>query len=28
MRQRSFPYGDGRSGPRIARIIEDWLSRR
>ena len=28
MRQRSLPYGDGKSGPRIARIIEDWLIRR
>ena len=28
MRQRIFPYGDGRSGPRIAGIIEDWLAKR
>jgi UDP-N-acetylglucosamine 2-epimerase (non-hydrolysing) len=28
MSGRSFPYGDGRSGPRIAGIIEDWLERR
>jgi UDP-N-acetylglucosamine 2-epimerase (non-hydrolysing) len=26
MRRRSFPYGDGKSGPRIAKIIESWLS--
>lgn len=28
MRQRSFPYGDGKSGPRIAEIIEEWLARK
>jgi UDP-N-acetylglucosamine 2-epimerase (non-hydrolysing) len=28
MRRRTFPYGDGKSGPRIAAIIEDWLERR
>jgi UDP-N-acetylglucosamine 2-epimerase (non-hydrolysing) len=28
MSQRSFPYGDGNSGPRIAEIIEDWLEKR
>jgi UDP-N-acetylglucosamine 2-epimerase (non-hydrolysing) len=28
MRLRSFPYGDGKSGPRIANIIEKWLRRR
>lgn len=28
MRQRSFPYGDGRAAPRIAAIIEAWLERR
>ena len=27
MSRRSFPYGDGRSAPRIAAIIEDWLER-
>jgi len=25
MSQRSFPYGDGKAGPRIAAIIERWL---
>jgi UDP-N-acetylglucosamine 2-epimerase (non-hydrolysing) len=25
MSRRSFPYGDGRSAPRIAAIIEEWL---
>lgn len=28
MSGRSFPYGDGRSGPRIAAIIEQWLEKR
>jgi UDP-N-acetylglucosamine 2-epimerase (non-hydrolysing) len=28
MRRRSFPYGDGKAAPRIARIIEHWLARR
>lgn len=28
MSRRSFPYGDGRAGPRIAAIIEEWLRRR
>ena len=28
MSRRCFPYGDGRSGPRIAAIIEQWLDRR
>lgn len=28
MRRRRFPYGDGKSGPRIAGIIEEWLNRR
>ena len=28
MSGRSFPYGDGRSGPRIAAIIEEWLEKR
>jgi UDP-N-acetylglucosamine 2-epimerase (non-hydrolysing) len=28
MRRRSFPYGDGKAAPRIARIIEHWLERR
>lgn len=28
MSRPSFPYGDGRSGPRIAAIIEDWLESR
>jgi UDP-N-acetylglucosamine 2-epimerase (non-hydrolysing) len=27
MGRRSFPYGDGRAGPRIAAIIADWLER-
>ena len=27
MRRRAFPYGDGRAGPRIASIIEEWLER-
>src|SRR5213075_718255 len=27
MSGRSFPYGDGHAGPRIAAIIEDWLAR-
>jgi UDP-N-acetylglucosamine 2-epimerase (non-hydrolysing) len=26
MMRRSFPFGDGRSGPRIAAIIEQWLN--
>ena len=28
MRRRSFPYGDGKAAPRIARIVQDWLERR
>ena len=28
MSRRSFPFGDGRAGPRIAAIIEDWLESR
>jgi UDP-N-acetylglucosamine 2-epimerase (non-hydrolysing) len=28
MHRRSFPYGDGKSGPRIAKIIEEWLGRK
>jgi UDP-N-acetylglucosamine 2-epimerase (non-hydrolysing) len=28
MTRRSFPYGDGRSAPRIAAIIEEWLNSR
>jgi UDP-N-acetylglucosamine 2-epimerase (non-hydrolysing) len=28
MARRSFPFGDGRAGPRIAGIIEQWLQRR
>ena len=28
MSRRSFPYGDGRAGGRIAAIIGDWLGRR
>lgn len=27
MAVRSLPFGDGRSGPRIAALIEDWLDR-
>jgi UDP-N-acetylglucosamine 2-epimerase (non-hydrolysing) len=27
MAERSLPFGDGRSGPRIATIIEEWLMR-
>ena len=27
MASRSLPFGDGRSGPRIAALIEDWLDR-
>lgn len=27
MMQRAFPFGDGRAGPRIAGLIEDWLTR-
>lgn len=26
MMRRSFPFGDGRAGPRIAAIIEQWLA--
>jgi UDP-N-acetylglucosamine 2-epimerase (non-hydrolysing) len=26
MMRRSFPFGDGRSGPRIAAIMEQWLA--
>ena len=28
MARRCFPFGDGRSGPRIAAITEDWLAQR
>lgn len=28
MSRRSFPYGDGKAGPRIAAIIEEWLKRK
>ena len=28
MGQPTFPYGDGKAGPRIARIVEDWLEGR
>ncbi|MGE5562494.1 MAG: non-hydrolyzing UDP-N-acetylglucosamine 2-epimerase [Bacillota bacterium] len=28
MRRRAFPYGDGKSGPRIAVIIDEWLKRK
>lgn len=28
MRRPAFPYGDGRSGPRIAEIIVDWLGQK
>lgn len=28
MSRRAYPFGDGRSGPRIAAIIADWLERR
>ena len=28
MSRRSFPFGDGRAAPRIAKIIEEWLERR
>jgi UDP-N-acetylglucosamine 2-epimerase (non-hydrolysing) len=28
MARRSFPYGDGRAGPRIAALIEEWLEGR
>jgi UDP-N-acetylglucosamine 2-epimerase (non-hydrolysing) len=28
MARRCFPFGDGRAGPRIAAIVEDWLERR
>jgi UDP-N-acetylglucosamine 2-epimerase (non-hydrolysing) len=28
MSRRSFPYGDGRSAPRIAAIVEEWLEAR
>lgn len=28
MSRRAFPYGDGKSGPRIAAIVEQWLQRR
>lgn len=28
MRRRSFPYGDGRAGERIAALIVQWLERR
>lgn len=28
MAQPAFPYGDGKSGPRIAKIIADWLLQR
>ena len=28
MAKRSLPYGDGRAAPRIAAIVEEWLSAR
>ena len=28
MRRRRFPYGDGKSGPRIAALIDRWLKKR
>lgn len=28
MRRPCFPYGDGKSGPRIAALIEQWLERK
>lgn len=28
IREPKFPYGDGQAAPRIARIIDDWLTRR
>ena len=28
MSRRSFPFGDGQAGPRIAAVIEEWLQRR
>lgn len=28
MSRRSFPFGDGQAGPRIAGIIEEWLKKR
>ena len=28
MSRRSFPFGDGQAGPRIAVIIDEWLDRR
>lgn len=28
MSKRCLPYGDGKAGPRIAAVIEDWLDRR
>ena len=28
MARRSFPYGDGHAGPRIAEIIEEWLRKK
>lgn len=27
MSKRAYPFGDGRAGPRIATIIEDWLTK-
>jgi len=27
MRRRRFPYGDGKSGPRIAALIDRWLKK-
>jgi UDP-N-acetylglucosamine 2-epimerase (non-hydrolysing) len=28
MRRRSFPFGDGKAGPHIAEIVEEWLKSR
>ena len=28
MSRRTYPYGDGHAGPRIAAIVENWLARR
>jgi UDP-N-acetylglucosamine 2-epimerase (non-hydrolysing) len=28
MSRRGFPFGDGRSAPRIAEIVDEWLARR
>ncbi len=26
MSRRAFPYGDGHAAPRIARIVDDWMT--